>query len=165
MVIGFASDGTPEASYYRDIQGIALAGSRRESLLALVPELEDLPKVFEPDDVVRNGLGYYLVFNHLYAIVHRLGADGLIAEEDLLSHIEAKLTALRDTMDGPGAALIDVLLHQETLPCKANLLTRIEDRDELESECELAVYIPIANPLAKRSKEVEAPAFEMAGAV
>lgn len=165
VVIGFASDGTPEASYYRDIQGIALAGSRRESLLALVPELEDLPKVFEPDDVVRNGLGYYLVFNHLYAIVHRLGADGLIAEEDLLSHIEAKLTALRDTMDGPGAALIDVLLHQETLPCKANLLTRIEDRDELESECELAVYIPIANPLAKRSKEVEAPAFEMAGAV
>ncbi|WP_009958519.1 IucA/IucC family protein [Verrucomicrobium spinosum] len=149
VVIGFAGDGIPEASYYRDIQGIALAESHRGTLVALVPELADLPKVFEPDDIVRNGLGYYLVFNHLFAIVHRFGADGLIDEQVLLSHIEAKLDAVRAAMEGPGAALIDILLQSDSLPCKANLLTRIEDRDEIESECELAVYVPIANPLER----------------
>lgn len=165
VVLGFADDGIPKASYYRDIQGIALADSHRVVLVELVPELDSLPKVFEPDDVVRNGLGYYLVFNHLYAIVHRFGSDGLIDEQDLLNHIEAKLTTLRATMHGPGAALIDVLLQSDSLPCKANLLTRIEDRDEIESECELAVYAPIANPLARGYKEFETPALEMAGAV
>ncbi|MES2506504.1 MAG: IucA/IucC family protein [Verrucomicrobiota bacterium] len=171
VVIGFAGDGAPEASYYRDIQGISLAESHREALIRLVPELADLPKVFEPDDIVRNGLGYYLVFNHLYAIVHRFGADGLTDEEEMLRHIEAKLTALRAAMEGLGAALIDVLLQSDSLPCKANLLTRIEDRDELESECELAVYTSVANPLARRCVEEETdragraehPAFEVAG--
>lgn len=161
VVIGFAHDGSPEASYYRDIQGVALADSHREILVDLAPELNDLPKVFEPDDIVCNGLGYYLIFNHLFAIVHRFGADGLISEQELLRRIEAKLSALRATMDGPGAALIDVLLQSDSLPCKANLLTRIEDRDEIESEGELAVYIPIANPLAQRCAVEEAPAFEM----
>ncbi|RBP48192.1 siderophore synthetase component [Roseimicrobium gellanilyticum] len=165
VVIGFTDDGAPEASYYRDIQGIALCESRREPLIELVPELGDLPKVFEPDDIVRNGLGYYLFFNHLYAIVHRFGADSLIEEQDLLRHIEAKLVALRATMDGPGAALIDVLLQSESLPCKANLLTRIEDRDELESECELAVYSSVVNPLARMSGEVEISALELVEAV
>jgi siderophore synthetase component len=165
VVIGFSDDGTPEASYYRDIQGIALAESHRETLVDLVSELDDLPKVFEPDDIVRNGLGYYLVFNHLFAIVHRFGADGLMDEQVLLSHIEAKLDAGRAAMDGPGAALIDTLLQSDSLPCKANLLTRIEDRDELEAECELAIYAPIANPLARGFGEVETPALEMVGAV
>lgn len=164
VVIGFAGDGMPEASYYRDIQGIALANSHRKPLVELVPELNDLPKVFEPDDIVCNGLGYYLIFNHLFAIVHRFGADGLINEQDLLSRVEAKLAALRATMDGPGATLIDILLQSDSLPCKANLLTRIEDRDEIESECELAVYVSIANPLARGFAEAETPALEMAGA-
>lgn len=165
VVIGFGSDGAPEASYYRDIQGVALCQSHREALVELVPELDALPKVFEPDDIVRNGLGYYLVFNHLYAIVHRFGLDGLIEEKLILRRIVDKLTTLRSTMTGPGAALIDVLLQSESLPCKANLLTRIEDRDELESECELAVYTPICNPLARGCGEAKTPAMEMARAV
>lgn len=173
VVIGFAGDGTPEAAYYRDIQGISLAESHREALIRLVPELAGLPKVFEPDDIARNGLGYYLVFNHLYAIVHRFGADGLIREEEMLRHVEARLTALRSAMEGPGAALVDILLQSDSLPCKANLLTRIEDRDELESECELAVYTSVANPLARGGAEYVADragteehqhaALEMAG--
>jgi siderophore synthetase component len=147
VVIAFDVDGTPGASYYRDIQGIALSESHREALVDLVPELETLPKVFEPDDIIQNGLGYYLVFNHLYAIIHRFGADGLLDEQELLRNTREKLVVLRADMNGLGAALIEMLLHSDSLPCKANLLTRVEDRDELESECELAVYVPIANPL------------------
>ncbi len=170
VVVGFGADGCPAASYYRDIQGIALADSHRERLVGLVPELDALPKVFEPDDIVQNGLGYYLVFNHLYAILHRFGADGLLEEEELLLHTRAKLIALRDEMSGLGASLIDVLLQSESLPCKANLLTRVEDRDELESECELAVYVPIPNPLAmpgasEAAMKAEAAELEVAGAV
>ena len=102
---------------------------------------------------IRNGLGNYLVFNHLYAIVHSFGEGDLTHEQEILRRIEAKLTALRAAMEGPGVALIDVLLQSNSLSCKANLLTRIEDRDELESECELAVYTSVANPLARRCGE------------
>ncbi|RYD47053.1 MAG: short-chain oxidoreductase, partial [Verrucomicrobiaceae bacterium] len=173
VVIGFSADGLPEACFYRDIQGVGLAESHRELLLDLVPELGALPKVFEPDEIVRNGLGYYLVFNHLYAIIHRFGADGLLSEQELLRHTRDKLVALRADMAGPGATLIDLLLRNGTLPCKANLLTRVEDRDEIESECELAVYAPIPNPLAHPCGDDErngagkthAPVLEAAGAV
>ncbi|MFT4176424.1 MAG: IucA/IucC family protein [Luteolibacter sp.] len=153
VVIGFDPDGISEACYYRDIQGIALSESHRESLINLVPELASLPKVFEPDDIVQNGLGYYLIFNHLYAIIHRFGADGLLDEQDLLAHVQNKLVALRTGMNGSGRDFIDVFLQNAQLPCKANLLTRIEDRDELEAECELAVYTPIANPLARERRQ------------
>ncbi|RYD23133.1 MAG: short-chain oxidoreductase [Verrucomicrobiaceae bacterium] len=160
VVIAFDADGVPTASYYRDIQGTALSESHRESLVDLVPQLDALPKVFEPDDTIRNGLGYYLFFNHLYAIIHRFGADALLDEQDLLRLTRDKLVALRAGMDGLGAALIDMLLENDSLPCKANLLTRVEDRDEIESECELAVYAPIANPLAKGGAKDEGKARE-----
>jgi len=150
VVIAFNPSGKPEASYYRDLQGIALAASRYAALVDLVPELATLSKAFEPDEIVQNGLGYYLIHNHLYAIIHRMGADGLLSEPELLSRVQGKLSALWIEMTGLGAAFIDTLLRNDSLPCKANLLTRIEDRDELESECELAVYSFIPNPLAQK---------------
>lgn len=137
----------PRICYYRDIQGLALTERFREELIRRVPELEGQTKVFEDDDIVRNGLGYYLVFNQLYAVINRFALDGLLDEGTLVTLVRRKLLSLRADLGRLGAEFIDTLLEKKTVPCKANLLTRIADMDELQSENELAVYAMIDNPL------------------
>lgn len=81
------------------------------------------------------------------AVVDRLGADGLLPEAELIERVRDKLEALRLTLSGNGRVLIERWLTQTQLPAKANLLTRVEDIDELEADMELAAYTTIDNPL------------------
>lgn len=147
-LVAFDEAGRPRRFYYRDIQGVALCESCRDELTRLVPQLEDQEKVFEPDSIVQNGLGYYLFFNHLFPVIHRLGLDGLCEEDTLLAIVRRRLVEMRPRHGGLGRSIIDALLTSSELPCKANLLTRVEDRDELQADQELAVYSMMANPLA-----------------
>lgn len=146
-LLEFGSTGMPAHSYCRDIQGLALSESFRERSIELVPELEAQHKVFEDDAIVRQGIGYYLFFNQVIAVIHRFGVDGLLNEDELVAVAQEKLRALRSNVGQLGLALIDGLLESETIPFKGNLLTRIADMDELQSENELAVYLRIENPL------------------
>lgn len=161
VLLALQPSGRPCACYYRDIQGLALAESSREQTLQLAPELAAQPKVFEPDELVRNGLGYYLIFNQLYAVVNRFGLDRLIAEESSLHIARERLLLLRRSMRGPGASFIDVFLRSGRVSCKANLLTRIADVDELQAENELGVYCLVENPLA--SEFVAASSSKVSG--
>lgn len=147
-LLGLTPSGKPHCAYYRDIQGVGLAESFRDRILEQVPELALQPKVFEADELVQNGLGYYLFFNQLFSVINRFGLDGLLDEEELLELIRQKLLELRGQMQGPGVAFIDVFLQSEAIPCKANLLTRVADVDELQAENELGVYCLMDNPLA-----------------
>ncbi len=146
-LLGFDETGLPVRSYYRDIQGLSLLESFRAELVARVPELALQPKIFEPDDVVREGFGYYLFFNQLYSVVNRLALDSLVEERTLLALIRSKLSDLRTTMVRSGADFIDAMLSVDDIACKANLLTRVADVDELETENELGVYASVPNPL------------------
>lgn len=146
VLLGF-SNGYPTRCYYRDIQGLALAESARKPLLRRVPELERQPKVFEDDAIVRHGFGYYVFFNQLYSVVNRLALDGLCDEASTLRSVRHRLTTLRPRLRERGRAFIALMLEHATIPCKANLLTRIADMDELQSENELAVYVPVENHL------------------
>jgi siderophore synthetase component len=139
--------GSPICCYYRDIQGLALSECFRAQLVARVPELSQQHKVFEPDDVVRNGFIYYLFFNQLYAVINRFALDGLLDESVLLDVVRRKLLELRGSLEPLGVALIDTLLDKQSIPCKANLLTRLADLDELQCDNELAVYTLVDNPL------------------
>ncbi|HSC86264.1 MAG TPA: IucA/IucC family protein [Polyangiaceae bacterium] len=149
VLLELDASGLPSRSYCRDIQGLALAASRREQLTQLVPELARQPKVFEDDDIVRNGIGYYLVFNQLYSVINRLGLDALLDETSALDITRRRLEALSVEFGPLGKALLDTLLGEPRIACKANLLTRIEDMDELQSENELAVYSLVPNPLCR----------------
>lgn len=151
VLLGFNEAGYPKQCYYRDIQGLALAEGAREQLLAIVPELEQQAKVFEANEIVRNGFGYYVFFNQLYSVINRLAIDGFATELELLELVRSRLIELRRTMDRFGAAFIDTMLSQRQVPCKANLLTRVVDMDELRSENELAVYSLLDNPLCRES--------------
>jgi len=141
------SAGYPRAYYFRDNQGYYLSSQQRSHLIALAPELLQHPELFFDDQLIQRRFSYYLMSNQLFAVVQRLGAEGLLDEASALGLIRARLSALRAHMAGPGKQLLEALLERPTLPYKANLLTRVHDLDELSPELEQAVYVEVDNPL------------------
>ena len=141
------ADGYPETYYYRDNQGFYLDEQQKPRLLQWQPTLEADSDLFYPTDAILDRFGYYLLVNQVFAVVDRLGADGLLPEAELIERVRDKLEALRLTLSGNGRVLIERWLTQTQLPAKANLLTRVEDIDELEADMELAAYTTIDNPL------------------
>ncbi|MEM9454521.1 MAG: IucA/IucC family protein [Myxococcota bacterium] len=146
-LLSFEPSGLPKIFHYRDVQGLTLCRSQYDRFVELLPELEHEPQLFEDRQLVRDGLCYYLVFNQLFSVINRFGLDGIVDEQTLLEFVRGRLIDLRPEMGELGTEFIDLLLEQEALPCKANLLTRLEDRDELQAENELAVYTLLDNPL------------------
>lgn len=141
------SDNLPSRFYYRDNQGFYLSEKMRGQLLHCVPELKNNPDLFYADDMIADRVGYYLFVNQLFSIIGRLGQDGLVEEEKLLRLSYRKLSALKsESMKGVGINFINRLFTRTSIPCKGNLLTRVDDVDELEADQELAVYTNIPNP-------------------
>lgn len=141
--------GYPRSYYFRDSQGYYLSNQHRARLVALQPELLSRPELFFDDQLILQRFSYYLLHNHLFAVVQRLGADGLLDEEHSLALIKSRFTSLRPQLTGQGRQLLQRLLELPRLPYKANLLTRLHDIDELTSESEQAVYIDVENPLSR----------------
>lgn len=140
-------DGYPTTYFYRDNQGFYLADNERSQLLQWQPELHGNCELFYPPEMIADRFGYYLIVNQLFSVVHRMGADQLVGETRLLTIVQEKLDVLAMTLSGNGRLLVERLLSAPSLPAKANLLTRVEDIDELEAELELASYGSINNPL------------------
>lgn len=141
------TNGYPETYFYRDNQGFYLAESRRGELVACVPELEQLQAVFYPDAMICQRFTYYLIVNQLFGVIHRLAADGLNSESQLLARASQWLNRLLPSLHGPARPLVRSLLLEPQLPCKGNLATRVEDVDELTAELEMAIYTQMHNPL------------------
>ncbi|WP_439510548.1 IucA/IucC family C-terminal-domain containing protein [Marinimicrobium koreense] len=153
------AEGYPETYYYRDNQGFYLDEQQKPKLLQWQPTLDADSDLFYPTDAILDRFGYYLLVNQVFAVVDRLGADGLLAEAELIERVRDKLEALRLTLSGNGRVLIERWLTQTQLPAKANLLTRVEDIDELEADMELAAYTTIDNPLCVAAR-IERPLEE-----
>lgn len=141
------SNHCPSRYYYRDNQGFYLSQKMQAQLLTCVPELKNNLDLFYPDDMIADRFGYYLFVNQLFSIIGRLGQDKLIDEKQLLALSYSKLNMLKsESMQGVGINFINRLFNTPGIPCKGNLLTRVDDVDELEAEQELAVYTNIRNP-------------------
>lgn len=141
--------GYPRASLFRDNQGYYLSNQHRSRLVGLLPELLQRPELFFDDALIQERFAYYLLSNHLFAVVQRLGAEGLLAENVALSVVKGQFEGLRAQLTGLGRQLVTGFLEQPRLPSKANLLTRAHDLDELTAENEQAVYVKIDNPLVR----------------
>lgn len=139
--------GYPRAYYFRDNQGYYLSSQHRERLIGLTAKLTDMPELFFDDALIERRFSYYLIKNQLFSVIQRLGSDGLLAEEIALGAVKSLLGELASELRGPGGALVRGLLSRERLPCKANLLTRLHDVDELLADCEQAHYVEVHNPL------------------
>ncbi|MED4163464.1 IucA/IucC family siderophore biosynthesis protein [Halalkalibacterium halodurans] len=153
-IIKLDAEGLPSLFYYRDNQGYYFMQSKAETLKQFVPTLNEQSDTICSDAVAEERFRYYVFFNHLFGLVNAFGTNRLIDEEQLLHILREELTLLRQQFGDP-TNLVNSLLHEEMLPCKANLLTRIHDMDELEgSLATQSVYVPVPNPLVVKAGEL-----------
>lgn len=148
-VLALDDDGYPGTFYYRDNQGYYLPESQRATVETQLPNAADRLGTLCPDDVADERLRYYVVLNNAFGVCNALGRAGVADERDLLDALRETLADCRK-FDRPSSSFLDDLLDEPRLPCKANLLTRFRDLDELEGSLEnQSVYADIDNPLAR----------------
>lgn len=136
----------PDRGWYRDNQGWYAAASRAPELETLLPGIaEDTGLVFD-DALVTDRVVYYLGVNNLIGAAAALAGAGLAEETDLLGVLA---DVLRDHLAGPSPSpAAALLLEADRLPVKANLLTGVDGRDELDGPVAAqSVYVQIPNPL------------------
>ncbi|MDF9758649.1 siderophore synthetase component [Peribacillus simplex] len=144
-------DGYPSTFYYRDNQGYYYCESKVDRLLKILPELSEKSFTICSDEVAEERLQYYFFFNHLLGLINNFGTEGLVSEKTLLQLVQEQLeTSSRESGDEGLNRVIARLLHARELSCKANLLTRFHDMDELVGSLETqSVYTTIENPFAQ----------------
>ncbi|GAB2640938.1 IucA/IucC family protein [Kribbella swartbergensis] len=142
--------GRIEGGAYRDNQGYYLASSYLRGLLAVTGSQDSTLAVVD-DAIVDDRLTYYLLHNQALAVVGCLGYDGVADEDSLLGVVRDRLTSALPLLKsaGPdGDRLARRWLEAETLPCKANMLTRLRGIDEVVAPLDAqSVYLDIPNPL------------------
>ncbi|WP_329476141.1 siderophore synthetase [Kribbella sp. NBC_01484] len=135
---------------YRDNQGYYLASSYLRGLLA-VTGMRDSTLAVVDDPIVDDRLTYYLLHNQALAVVGCLAVDRLAEEAELLAVVRDRLTQALPLLKsaGPdGDRLARRWLEAETLPCKANMMTRLRGIDEVVAPLDAqSVYLDIPNPL------------------
>jgi len=141
------SQGWPSKVIYRDSQGFYLSERHRPTLTKALPELAEVADLFYPDAEIRRRFGYYLVVNQVFAVIHRMAAEGLADEACLLTRLRGHLAALSRTLRGSGLDFVRHLLDERTITTKANLGVRIAGIDELEGGAGASLYREMPNPL------------------
>ncbi|REK71143.1 IucA/IucC family protein [Paenibacillus paeoniae] len=144
-VVSLGESGYPEHFYYRDSQGYYYAKSRTGLLEGLVPGIGASVNVYD-DELAEERFGYYLIVNHMLGLIQSFGLFGLVDERVLLMELRDELESIA-AFPGAHTGLIRDWLTRRTFRFKANLLTRLYDVDELETELEQAVYAEMDNPL------------------
>lgn len=143
-LVSLDGEGWPTGGWYRDSQGWYVARSAAPVVRAVAPGFGDgVDAVFDDDLVARRG-AYYLGVNNVLGLIGALGAAGVAPEERLLGTARSFLQAL------PPSRILDVLLHEPRIPCKANLRTCADGRDELDGAVEQqSIYVDVPNPLTE----------------
>ncbi|MEF2097550.1 IucA/IucC family protein [Bacillus sp. CFBP9009] len=144
-------DGYPATFYYRDNQGYYYCESKVDRLLKILPELSEKSFTICSDEVAEERLQYYFFFNHLLGLINNFGTEGLVSEKTLLQLVQEQLETCSTQSEDEGLnRVVSKLLHARELSCKANLLTRFHDMDELVGSLETqSVYTTIDNPFAQ----------------
>ncbi|WP_211227705.1 IucA/IucC family protein [Shimazuella kribbensis] len=145
-------NGYPHRFYYRDNQGYYYCESTISHLQKILPSINEKSQTMCPDHVADERLLYYLFINHLFGLIQAFGNSELIEEKKLLALLR---NALFDLPPAPqtNSKLTQFLLKEAQLPCKANLLTRLYDMDELVGPLESqSIYVQLDNPLIKGVK-------------
>lgn len=144
-------NGYPSTFHYRDNQGYYYCQSKVDRLFSILPELSKKSFTICSDEVAEERLQYYFFFNHLLGLINNFGTEGLASEKELLQIVQEQLESINAMSDDEGLnRVVSRLLQERKLPCKANLLTRFHDLDELVGSLETqSVYTIIDNPFAQ----------------
>src|SRR5699024_3740487 len=116
--------GYPDVFYSRDNQGYYFMDSHAENLRQVIPELNEKSDTICADSVAEERFRYYFFFNNMFGLINAFGVNKLIDESRLLWILKKELQVLFEQY-GDFTNLINSLLNEEMLPCKANLLTRV----------------------------------------
>jgi siderophore synthetase component len=152
-LVRIAPDGQVVGGAFRDNEGYYLAASRLPQLLRALDTTDSALMVVD-DRIVEDRMSYYLLRNQTMAVIGCLAVDGLAAEPELLDTLTGRLHAALPALAaaGPdGDRLARRWLTEPTLPCKANLFTRLHGIDEVRAPLDAqSVYLNIPNPLVTR---------------
>ncbi|MEU6352511.1 IucA/IucC family protein [Streptomyces sp. NPDC047072] len=141
-------DGWPAGGRYRDNQGYYFRESRRPQLQARLPGIGDHSDTFVSDEVTDERFAYYLAINNVLGLIGAFGSQHLADERLLLAAFRRFLDGVASGPSRLRTTLPGHLLDSPVLRCKANLLTRVHDLDELVGPVDTqSVYVTIANPL------------------
>ncbi|RZH69002.1 IucA/IucC family protein [Natrinema altunense] len=156
--------GYPDEFRYRDNQGYYFPESAADRLEDICPGVGERAGTVCPDAVADERIRYYVVLNNVFGVINAFGTAGLVDEGRLLDVLRAELESLRE-FDRPGTAILDPLLESDTVPCKANLLTRFRGLDELDAPSldEQSVYADVRNPLVDRPASAAADESSSSG--
>ncbi|MEK4706801.1 IucA/IucC family protein [Bacillus sp. FSL R10-2780] len=141
-------DGYPVKFYFRDNQGFYFCNSMKSVLDNELAGIGERTGNLYDDYIVDERFRYYLIFNHMFGLINGFGTAGLIKEEILLSELRSVLESFLPYNREPSTFLRE-LLEEDKLACKANLLTRFFDVDELTNPLEQAIYVQVDNPLVR----------------
>lgn len=149
-LIRLDASGRVTGAMFRDNQGYYLAASHLPALLRRLDADRSTLAVVD-DAIVDDRLSYYLLHNQAFAVVGCLAGDRLGNERELLAVMAGRLRAAQPALAaaGPdGDRLVRRWLQADTLPCKANLFTRLQGIDEVLAPLESqSVYLDVPNPL------------------
>ncbi|WP_152976434.1 IucA/IucC family protein [Alkalihalophilus marmarensis] len=143
-------DGYPDRFYYRDNQGYYFSESFYEKLSHVLPGISEKSNTVCSDAIADERLRYYFYFNNILGLINAFGVARLVDESILLETLREAILEIEIPAKS-SSMLIESLLYEKTLPCKANLLTRFHDMDELTGSLETqSVYVEIDNPLVRK---------------
>lgn len=139
-------DGYPQQFHYRDNQGFFHHQRAHDHLSAVLPLFgEQSESVFDEEDVDKRVI-YYVFINTVFGLIGALGREGFVSEDTLLKLLAEEIFEL-EAVEGANSDLVRQMFAT-TLPCKANLRTRLALMDELVGPLSSqSVYIDIQNPL------------------
>ncbi|CUH74851.1 N(2)-citryl-N(6)-acetyl-N(6)-hydroxylysine synthase [Tritonibacter multivorans] len=152
------SQGYPGRGFFRDNQGYFVTQEALPRLAALQPELAELDALVFEAEHIHQRFAYYLFVNQIFAVIRRLGRDGIVPETTTLAQLAQRLDDLAPHLTGAGAGFIAYLRSSPQLATKANLLTRFHDMDELQTAALEGMFIDMPNPLCRQTitmREVE----------
>ncbi|WP_440008165.1 IucA/IucC family protein [Halomicrococcus sp. SG-WS-1] len=147
-VVTLDGDGYPAEFRYRDNQGFYFPESVYPQVEEYLPGVGERADTVCADAVADERLRYYVILNNALGVVNAFGAADLVDERRLLWLLREELERARRRYDRPSSSFLGPLLDDETVPCKANLLTRFRGLDELRNDLEnQSVYADVKNPL------------------
>ncbi|MGH9182545.1 MAG: IucA/IucC family C-terminal-domain containing protein [Acidimicrobiales bacterium] len=141
-LVRFDRDGWPATGWFRDNQGFYLAAWGLPGVLDHLGGAAETSLAVAPEEMVDDPLTYYLLFNNVLGVVGALGAEGLAEEDRLLQAVGDRLAALVARGGDTPTGLVARWLEADTLPCKANFLTRMAGIDEVLAPRRRPVGLP-----------------------
>lgn len=146
-IIVVLKEGRPVGSYFRDCQGTGYTRLGFQNFAHLVPAI-----VAENENVLDEVMGlslftYYLIINSTFSVITTLASGHDMEESVFVADLREFLQSLlRRGVQDP--SLLSHLLQTQELMSKGNFFCSLRGTNENTTENPLALYQPIANPLA-----------------